>query len=390
MMKDEDVGLRAVLILHPSAFILPSRVHRLQKPLHLMRTRGELETFAKKVAIVTVVLLTLALLWTVRDIVILVFIAAAIAAGISPAVRWVRVRWRYQFHRNLRRGPAVMIVYLPFLIGVLLVLVLIVPRFVHETRDLARQLPSLIETNVLQPLEAYVPVNLIREQLADGVEVPRARLFGYVRTSAAVIAAIIAVLFMVMYMLMDAERLRNTFLLIYPPDVRGDRRQTLNRIAGRMSSWLSGQLLLSAIIGVATFIFLFALRVPYALPLAIIAAIGELVPMIGPTLGAIPALAIALLHSPWQFWAVLIFAVVLQKVENVLIVPRVMSRKVSVSPLAIFIAFMCGATILGVVGAIMAIPVAAILQVGFDEAFVRRRERRQDVERAGTLLRRVD
>jgi predicted PurR-regulated permease PerM len=198
------------------------------------------------------------------------------------------------------------------------------------------------------------------------------------------------VLFMVAYMLIDAERLRNLFLLVYPPEVRGQRRHTLTRIAKRMSAWLSAQLLLCLIIGVSTFVGLSLLRIPYALPLAIIAAVGELIPAIGPTVGAVPALIVALLSSPWQFWAVLIFAVVLQKVENYFIVPRVMARKVSISPLAVFIAFMIGASLLGVMGAIMAIPVAAIAQVAFDEAFVARRERRQDLERSGTLLRKAD
>jgi predicted PurR-regulated permease PerM len=355
-----------------------------------MRDRGELSLFAKKVAVVVAVALLLALLWFARAVVVLVFIAAALAAGISPVVRRVRLLWRFQFRKKLARGPAVAVVYLPFLIAVLLFLVIIVPRFIADTRDLGAQLPRLIEENVLKPAERFVPVGLIREQLANGVDVPRARVFGFMRSAATAIASIVAVLFMVVYMLIDAERLQNTFLLIYPPDVRAERRTTLNRIAAKLSSWLAGQLLLCAIIGVATFVFLFALGVPYALPLAIIAAVGELVPVIGPTIGAVPALAIAMLHSKWQFWSVLIFAVVLQKVENLFIVPRVMSRKVSISPLAVFIAFMVGASLLGVAGAIMAVPIAAIVQVAWEEAFVRRRERRLDVERAGTLLRRVD
>jgi predicted PurR-regulated permease PerM len=81
---------------------------------------------------------------------------------------------------------------------------------------------------------------------------------------------------------------------------------------------------------------------------------------------------------------------VLQKVENYFIVPRVMAKKVSISPLAVFIAFMIGASLLGIAGAIMAIPIAAIVQVAFEEVFVSRRERRQDVDRAGTLLRKAD
>jgi predicted PurR-regulated permease PerM len=352
--------------------------------------RGELETFMVKVLIVLAIIAAGALVWFARGVLLLVFIAAVLAAGISPTIRALRIRWRYAFRRKLSRGAAVMIVYLPFLIAVLVVGLLIVPRFMADTRELGERLPALIEHNILKPLEPYVPVGVIRDELADGVELPRSRVFMYMRNAAAAFASIIAVLFMVAYMLIDAERLRNLFLLIYPPEVRGQRRRTLTRMGKRMSSWMSGQLMLSAIIGIATFVGLTALRIPYALPLAIIAAVGELVPVIGPTVGAAPALAIALLHSRWQFWSVLAFAILLQKVENLFIVPRVMSRKVSVSPLAIFVAFMIGASLLGVIGAILAVPVAAIVQVAFEEAFVRRRERRLDAERPGTLLRKAD
>ena len=152
--------------------------------------------------------------------------------------------------------------------------------------------------------------------------------------------------------------------------------------------WLSGQLILSGIIGVATFIGLLILRVPYALPLAIFATFGEMVPVIGPIIGAVPALAIATLQSRWQFWSVLLMAILFQKLENFFIAPHVMSRKVEISPLAVFIAFMLGAAVLGIIGALMAIPIAAIAQVAFEEVFVARRERRHDIARAGTLTKR--
>lgn len=354
------------------------------------RPRSELELFSKKVLIAIGILAAAAMLWFARDVLLLVFIAAVLASGIAPAVLRVRILWRYAFRRNLSRGQAVALVYLPFVVIVLLIGLVIVPRFIADTRELGRQLPALIEQNILTPLERYVPVNVIREELRGGVELPRSRVFAYMRNAAAAMASILAVLFMVVYMLIDAERLRNRFLLIWPPEVRGRRRRTLIRVGKRMSAWLSAQLVLSAIIGTATFIALAAMGVPYALPLAIIAAVGELIPMIGPTVGAIPALIIALLNGRWQFWAVLVFVIVLQKVENLFIVPRVMASKVSISPLAVFIAFLIGASLLGVMGAIMAIPVAAIAQVAFDEAFIARRERRQDTERPGTLLRKAD
>ena len=99
----------------------------------------------------------------------------------------------------------------------------------------------------------------------------------------------------------------------------------------------------------------------------------------------LPALILALLHSRWQFWTLLIMVLVYQKIENLFIGPRVMSRRVAISPLTVFVAFMIGATVFGFVGALMAIPVAAMMQVAFEEAFVARRERRLDVQRAGTL-----
>jgi predicted PurR-regulated permease PerM len=351
---------------------------------------GELELFAKKVLIVAAIVAIGAMLWFARDVVVLVFIAAAMAAGIAPAVRRVRVFWRHRFGRKLSRGVAVLIVYLPLLIGVLVLTLLVMPRFMSDTSELTARLPVLIEENILQPLEQYVPMNAVRKELAHGITLPRSRVFAYMRNAATAVAYTFAVLFMIAYMLVDAERLRNLFLLTAPPEARGRRRRMLTRVASRMSSWLSAQLLLSAIIGVATFIGLVALRIPYALPLAIIAAVGELIPVIGPTVGAVPVLCIALLHSRWQFWSYLVFAIVLQKTENFFIVPRVMSKKVSISPLAVFIAFMIGASLLGIAGAIMAIPIAAIAQVAFEEIFVSRRERRLDIERAGTLPRTAD
>jgi predicted PurR-regulated permease PerM len=353
------------------------------------RRTHDLDLFIRKVAVVVGVVLLLALLWAARDVVLLVFIAAVLAAGISPAVHRVRVWGRLYFRKRFARGTAVLLVFFPFLLLLGVLLVVMVPRLMVESHALAAQLPALVEDNILTPLERYLPMGGVRSFLRGGVELPRGRVFGYVRSAATLAASVVAVLFMIVYMLIDAHRLRNLILLFYPASVRGERRRMLTRMADRMSSWLSGQLILSAIIGVATFVVLLALRIPYALPLAIVATIGEMVPVIGPIVGMSPALAMAILHSRWQFWSLLVAVLVMQKAENLFIAPRVMARKVSISPLTVFIAFLIGGSVLGIVGAIIAIPVAAILHVVFDEAFVAHRERRQDLDRAGTLVSRT-
>jgi predicted PurR-regulated permease PerM len=352
--------------------------------------RRELQLFGRKALVVAAVIVGLALLWAVRDILILIALAAVLAAGISPAVQRVRILWRHFFHHNISRGAAVLIVYFPFLLIMVLLLVIMVPRLIDDTRALSAQLPSLLEHNVIKPLQRYVPVRALNEALRGGISLPPASVLFYVRSAATAIASFVAILFMVVYMLIDAHRLRNIFLLLYPPEVRAQRRRTLTRLARRMSSWLSGQLILSAMMGGAIFVLLLALRLPYALPLALLAALGELVPVIGPILGTAPSLAIALLHSRWQFWSVLVAALLLQKLENFIVAPRVMSRKVSISPLGTFIAFMMGGALLGIVGVIIAIPAAAVIQVAFEETFVEWRERRHDSGRAGTLIKRRD
>src|SRR6185295_9085460 len=142
------------------------------------------------------------------QILILIFIAACLAAGIAPAVHWVRVRGRYWLGRSVSRGVAVMIVYFPFL----------APRLIVETRALGAQLPSLIETNILIPLERFLPMDPVRDYLRQGIGLPHASVFSYVKTVATAVASIVAVAFMIAYMLVDAARLRNTILLFYPPE----------------------------------------------------------------------------------------------------------------------------------------------------------------------------
>src|SRR5947208_2977111 len=118
--------------------------------------RSELELFTRKVLIVIAAGIALAILWAARDVLILIFIAAVLAAGISPVVQRVRVWGRHLFHRNIARGTAVLIVYFPFLIVATVLLIFVLPRLIDDVRALGAQLPALLERNVLTPLERYV------------------------------------------------------------------------------------------------------------------------------------------------------------------------------------------------------------------------------------------
>lgn len=346
---------------------------------------SELHLFTRKVLIVAAVAIGIVFLWNIQRILILILIAGILASGVSPAVHRVRVLTRHYLHRRIRRGTAVVLVYVPFLVAAALFAIFGLPHLLVEGRDMAVRLPVLVEENIILPLAPYLPVDELRKLLATGPA--DVDLFPYIKGAVSLVASIAIVLVLIVYMMVDAERLRNLFLLFYPARERGRRRKTILRLSRRMSSWLAAQLLLALIVGSATFVLLLALRIPYALPLALVAGIGEMIPVLGPILSAIPAVIIALFLSPWQFWGVLIGAIVIQQVENYLLVPRIMGEKMSISPLAIFVAFLIGGSLLGIIGAILAIPVSAIIQVTFEEAFVARRERRQDPGRAGRLVR---
>ena len=339
-----------------------------------------LRIFAKKVAL----LLFLFLLWQLRSILILLVVAGVLAAGIAPAVARVRVLVRLAFHRRIGRSAAVLLVYLPIFIAGALILVLGLPFLLEQSRRLMTELPRLLDERIFVPLRQYVPFADFRGMLkTTGGTAPVAT---YLRGALNLIASGVAVLFIIFYMLIYAERLKNLFLLAFPAKDRAAKNVIVRRIARRMSAWLGAQLMLASIIGGVTFVVLLALRIPYALPLALAAAIGEMIPVVGPIIGAVPALLVALLQSPWQFWSVLIAAIVIQQVENLILVPRLMADKLHVSPLAIFIAFMAGASLLGIVGAVLAAPMAAVVQVIFEEVYVARRERRQDTTRVGALV----
>ncbi|HUO85642.1 MAG TPA: AI-2E family transporter [Thermoanaerobaculia bacterium] len=313
-----------------------------------VESRSELVLFARKVLIVFALAVAVLLVWRAREVVLMIFIAAILAAGIAPAVRRVQAWARLWFHRRIRRGTAVLIVYFPFVATAVVGAIVGIPVVLAESEGLLQELPVVIEERILKPLQPYLPIDELRELVVrNGPELP---VFGYLLGAVTVMVGMVAVLFMIVYMLIDAERLRNLFLLFYPAEERAQKRRMIRRMSRRMSSWLGAQLLLAAVIGVATFIVLVFLGIPYAVPLALIAAVGEMIPVLGPIVGAIPVLIVAATQSPWQFWAALVAAILIQQVENYFLVPRVMSRRVAISPLAVFVAFLFGASVFGIVG----------------------------------------
>jgi len=311
-------------------------------------------------------------LYHVRDVVLLLYISGIFAVGFSPIVRLIeRQRLLPVGTRRFPRWLAILVLYVVILSAIVSVGLLIVPPVIDQAQELWNQKEEIFN-RVQQVLHEYGVLRGEYLTLEQAVErAPGAAadvdvvstVFDAVRGLLGGIAGFIAVLIVTFYLLVDARNIQQTFLRLFPLDDR-PRVDTITRtITLKVSAWLGGQALLGMIIGASSAIGLWLLGIPYFYVLAIIAGFGELIPVVGPILSAIPAVIVAATVSPQKALLVIIFFVVQQQFENHVLVPRVMSRQVGVSPVAVIIALLIGGRLLGVLGALLAVPTVAIVQV---------------------------
>jgi len=184
------------------------------------------------------------------------------------------------------------------------------------------------------------------------------------------LAQILSVVVLSIYLTMDQSRLERFWLSLAPAVRRPELLAIWREIEGRLGIYVRGELLLMTSVGVLASLGYFAIGLPYPLALGALAGLLEFVPMVGPTLGAIPAIFVALSISPQAALLVVVYTIVVQVAENNLLVPRLMGRSVGVNPITVMLAFFAFSSLLGISGAFLAIPLAAILQVLMDHLIV--------------------
>jgi len=177
------------------------------------------------------------------------------------------------------------------------------------------------------------------------------------------VASVITVMFLAFYMLVDGPAIRAGFVALFPHRERAKVGEVLDQVGAKFGGWVRGQLLLGLIIGCIAGIGMAAINMPFPILLGIVAGFTELIPMLGPTLGAVPAVFLALFQPPWKLIFTVAYYVLIQQVEGNFVVPRVMRRAVGLSPLLTILALVIGAKLVGITGALLAVPVAAALQV---------------------------
>jgi predicted PurR-regulated permease PerM len=311
-------------------------------------------------------------LYSVRAVLLLIYISGLFAVGFSPIVRLIeRQRLLPVGTRRFPRWLAILVLYV-FMLGTLVgVGMMIIPPVVDQGQQLWKQKTVMFETaqrflhdhGILRG--DYITFEEAVErapEAATGTTVV-STVFDAVRGVVGGIVGFLTILILTFYLLVDSRNLQRTFLRLFPLQHRPQVDAITRTITVKVSAWLGGQALLGAIIGITSAIGLWLMGIPFFYVLALISAIGELIPVVGPILSAIPAVAVAATVSFQKVLLVIIFFVVQQQFENHVLVPKVMSRQVGVSPVTVIVALLIGGRLLGVVGALLAVPTAAIVQV---------------------------
>jgi predicted PurR-regulated permease PerM len=312
---------------------------------------------------------TAAIAWTlyqVRDTLLLVYVAMLVAIGLSPLVDTIE-RHHVAARLRLPRWGAILAIYLLLAAALVSIGALVFPPLVTQARELWSAAPGLLHRAQLWLIQRGL---LSREitvveavQQAPGGTDAVTTVLGAVWGIVGGVFGVVTILIVAFYMLVDSANIVRTFVLAFPKSERSRVSAACGDVSRKVSAWLAGQLFLAIIIGSTAAIGLGLMGVPYFYVLALIAGIGELIPIVGPLLSAIPAIAVAFSVSPALALGVLLFFIAQQQFENHLLVPRVMSRQVGVSPVIVIIALLTGGSLLGVIGAILAVPTAAILHV---------------------------
>ncbi|HWB88769.1 MAG TPA: AI-2E family transporter [Acidimicrobiia bacterium] len=313
------------------------------------------------------------LLGVLKGILLLVIASFVLAVGLQPAVAWLE-------ERGLRRGLGLAVVLMAILVVVGGMVAAALPLIVSQVTELVTRLPALVEElaagdGLLSRLAAMIDL----EGIANGQTADPAALFDVVGSVLGGVFNFLTVLLVTPYFAMSMPEIKRWLVRLLRPHQREDFLRVLGESTDMMANFILGNLVVSLIAGVVTWVGLTVIGVPYALALAAFVAVTDLIPVLGALLGAIAVGIVAAVEgTDILLWA-LALVIVYQQIENFVIAPRVMNRAVDLSPAAVIIAFMVGGAMAGLLGALLALPIAAMLKLVINQYVI---EERMDKVRA--------
>jgi len=300
------------------------------------------------------------LLYLIKDVIALLFFALIIASTVKVPANWLK---RY----HIPRVAAVIAIYVGGIIGFALIMALIVTPLSAELRQFSNVVPTLTSklSSGLHNISAITSKQSQLQQffltLSEKLSQLRINFLSLTGNVVGTITAAVFVFILSFYLSIEEKGIRKFIRAITPRNKEDYAIKLWERGQRRLSRWLGAQILLGFVVGLMTFIGLIILRVPYALALALLAGIFELIPTVGPILSAIPAVAIAFIKSPVLALMTIGLYVIVQQLENNILVPKIMQKTVGLNPIITILALLIGVKLAGFTGMVLSIPIVMLL-----------------------------
>jgi predicted PurR-regulated permease PerM len=352
------------------------------------RVDSPARVIARNVLVIAAVVLILYVIYLLRQPITWLVIAGFLAVALTGPVNF--------FQRYMRRGLAIALTYLLLLLIPIGLGAVLLPPIVNEISDVATNAPEYV-----QDVEDYIRDNetlndlnnkyditeklqeeaeKLPERAGDAAGVLRDIGFGLVSS----IFAGVTILILSIFMVAAGPRWIEGFVRMQRPEHAERIERTVRRIANAIGNYVGGALLQATIAGFASFIVLTILGVPFAGPLAVIVFVFDLIPVVGATIASfLVAIVTAFVNFPIALIIWVIFAIVYQQVENYLIQPQIQKRATKIEAFVVLVAVLFGSTLFGILGALLAIPTAATIQIAVHEYREYRREVLAAEEEAG-------
>jgi predicted PurR-regulated permease PerM len=299
-------------------------------------------------------------------VLLLLFVAVLLASALEPGIGTVRDRL------PLGRGSTILVVYVTFFVLVVGLAFVVVPAAIRQAEVMIAALPPFFEqarswADDLRPAAFGRTVGALIDEVASILRPPPppdpdtvVEVGTFVAEATVAVATLLTIVY---FWLVEHARLQRYTLSFLPAERRAGARDAWNEIETRLGLWVRGQLILMGAMGAATAVTYTVLGLPGALLLGLIAALTEAIPIVGPLLGAIPAVLVAATVSPELAVVVAVVYIVLQFLEGSVLVPLVMRNTVGISPLLVLVSLLIGGAVAGLVGAFLAVPVAAAIEI---------------------------
>jgi predicted PurR-regulated permease PerM len=295
-----------------------------------------------------------------RSIVLLLVVALVFAGTFNPLVEWME-------RRGVKRIYALTLLFVALLLATSLLIFLTVPPFFEQLAQIVRDAPHHREQLIALLQQRDFTAPLARALEHAGLEQPFSRiessLVGYTPRALTALGWAVTTLFLSFYLLADGKRMQGALYAIVPRDYHMRLARILQNLEAIVGGYMRGQLITSVAVGVFTYLLLVICGVPNALSLALFAAVVDVIPFIGALLATAPAVLVALSQGLPTGLVVLVALFIYQEIENRILIPKVYARSLRLAPATVVLALLAGGLLLGVIGALLALPIAAGLQM---------------------------